>query len=324
MLIDTKRFDDFLREHSCHIINEEKTLEDKVTYPVFTTNRYESVFKQLQTDIEVEKAYVSLEDVLVVEDEDGRLVLNSPYEFTAGGRTYSYEADTPLVTVWEDMFKLHSKGAGFTYSTEYKDISLDNGSDKTISEADKSELIGSLIDTVEDFLESKGITKEDIANGEREAEDEYTAIIYGSDYDYLADKFSSTLGMNDRQTKDRLQQDIIKPVPDTMLKKFLNSEVAIKIYNRKQHDAIMSQLKETGIDLKLEEFGDYDKDYPYYHIDKNVNSSKRSLNASMDMRHVIESKGIRWCVDFDSLDRIRKNTEEKEKTVKKNKDQYER
>lgn len=79
-----------------------------------------------------------------------------------------------------------------------------------------------------------------------------------------------------------------------------------------------------GIDLKLEEFGDYDKDYPYYHIDKNVNSSKRSLNASMDMRHVIESKGIRWCVDFDSLDRIRKNTEEKEKPVNKNKDQYER
>lgn len=121
-----------------------------------------------------------------------------------------------------------------------------------------------------------------------------------------------------------LPQDIIKPIPDTMLDKFLNSEVAIKIYNGKQHDAIMSQLKETGIDLKLEEFGDYDKDYPYYHIDKNVNSSKRSLNASMDMRHVIESKGIRWCVDFDSLDRIRKNTEEKEKTVKKNKDQYER
>lgn len=144
------------------------------------------------------------------------------------------------------------------------------------------------------------------------------------DYDYLADKFSSTLGMNDRQAKDRLQQNIIKPIPDTMLDKFLNSEVAIKIYNGKQHDAIMSRLKETGIDLKLEEFGDYDKDYPYYHIDKNVNSSKRSLNASMDMRHVIESKGIRWCVDFDGLDRIRKNTEEKEKPVNKNKDQYER
>lgn len=79
----------------------------------------------------------------------------------------------------------------------------------------------------------------------------------------------------------------------------------------------MSQLKETGIDLKLEEFGDYDKDYPYYHIDKNVNSSKRSLNASMDMRHVIESKGIRWCVDFDSLDRIRKTQKRKKKLLRK-------
>lgn len=125
MLIDTKRFDDFLREHSCHIINEEKTLEDKVTYPVFTTNRYESVFKQLQTDIEVEKAYDALEDVLFAEDEDGRLVLNSPYEFIAGGRTYSYEAGTPQETIWEDMFKLHSKGAEFTYSTEYEDVNYE-------------------------------------------------------------------------------------------------------------------------------------------------------------------------------------------------------
>lgn len=67
MLIDTQRIEDFLKTHSCHIINEEKTLEDKVTYPDFTTNRYESVFKQLQTDIEVEKAYDALEDVLFVE-----------------------------------------------------------------------------------------------------------------------------------------------------------------------------------------------------------------------------------------------------------------
>lgn len=125
MLIDTQRIEDFLKTHSCHIINEEKTLEDKVTYPDFTTNRYESVFKQLQTDIEVEKAYGALEDVLVVEDEDGRLVLNSPYEFTAGGRTYSYEAGTPQETIWEDMFKLHSKGAEFTYSTEYEDVNYE-------------------------------------------------------------------------------------------------------------------------------------------------------------------------------------------------------
>lgn len=125
MLIDTQRIEDFLKTHNCHITSKGQTLEDKVTYPDFTTNRYESVFKQLQTDIEVEKAYDALEDVLFAEDEDGRLVLNSPYEFIAGGRTYSYEAGTPQETIWEDMFKLHSKGAEFTYSTEYEDVNYE-------------------------------------------------------------------------------------------------------------------------------------------------------------------------------------------------------
>ena len=447
MLIDTQRIEDFLKTHNCHITSKGQTLEDKVTYPDFTTNRYESVFKQLQTDIEVEKAYDALEDVLFAEDEDGRLVLNSPYEFIAGGRTYSYEAGTPQETIWEDMFKLHSKGAEFTYSTEYEDVNYETAEINNNKETPNMNILDNqdlkkkydsgeikipdnimtkymngkavfVIDNEEerDILAYNiarfpypGIIPEynsnnpywfknnDIAcsnfktipfefklmlytdfsvileqskyesmcfENKKIAEYGYefndgdqiwsdTAEIYKTDNDslfikkyeagYTSEVKYSTISLNNlieeiQQYKEDegkskrggcfiikdLPQDIIKPIPDTMLDKFFNSEVAIKIYNGKQHDAIMSQLKETGIDLKLEEFGDYDKDYPYYHIDKNVNSSKRSLNASMDMRHVIESKGIRWCVDFDSLDRIRKNTEEKEKTVKKNKDQYER
>lgn len=125
MLIDTQRIEDFLKTHSGHIINEEKTLEDKVTYPDFTTNRYESVFKQLQTDIEVEKAYDALEDVLFVENKDGDLVLAGPYEFTINEKIYSYEAGTPREPIWKDMFNLHSKGAEFTYSTEYEDVNYE-------------------------------------------------------------------------------------------------------------------------------------------------------------------------------------------------------
>lgn len=64
-----------------------------------------------------------------------------------------------------------------------------------MSEADKCELFGVLIDTVEDWLDSKGITTDDIPNDEREQEDENAAIIYGSDYDYLADKFAEILGI---------------------------------------------------------------------------------------------------------------------------------
>lgn len=447
MLIDTQRIEDFLKTHNCHITSKGQTLEDKITYADFATNRYESVFEQLQTDIEVEKAYDALEDVLFVENKDGDLVLAKPYEFTINKKIYSYEAGTPREPIWEDMFKLHSRGAEFTYSTEYEDVNYETAEINNNKETPNMNILdnqdlkkkydsgeiripdnimskymnGKTVFVIDNEKERDilayniarfpytGIIPEynsnnpywfksnDIACGnfmaipfelrfmlytdfsiileqskyesmcfkdKKIAEYGYefndgdqiwsdTAEIYKTDNDnlfikkyetgYTNEVKYSAISLNNlieeiQQYKEDegkskrggcfiikdLPQDIIKPIPDTMLDKFLNSEVAIKIYNGKQHDAIMSQLKETGIDLKLEEFGDYDKDYPYYHIDKNVNSSKRSLNASMDMRHVIESKGIRWCVDFDSLDRIRKNTEEKEKTVKKNKDQYER
>ncbi len=60
MLIDTQRIEDFLKTHNCHITSKGQTLEDKITYADFATNRYESVFEQLQTDIEVEKLMMHL------------------------------------------------------------------------------------------------------------------------------------------------------------------------------------------------------------------------------------------------------------------------
>ena len=60
-----------------------------------------------------------------------------------------------------------------------------------------------LIDIVEDWLEEKGITPHDIPNEEREDED--AAIIYGSDYDYLADRFSEVIGI-DRDTVSELER----------------------------------------------------------------------------------------------------------------------
>lgn len=64
---------------------------------------------------------------------------------------------------------------------------------ENMSQPDRCELFGTLIDTVEDWLEEKGIKPEDISNPERE--DGNSVIIYGDDYDYLANSFSEILGI---------------------------------------------------------------------------------------------------------------------------------
>lgn len=63
---------------------------------------------------------------------------------------------------------------------------------------DVPEFLGSLVDVVEDWLEEKGITPDDIPNDEREGDDG-EAIIYGSDYDYFANKFAEIIGIDRNQ-----------------------------------------------------------------------------------------------------------------------------
>lgn len=63
-----------------------------------------------------------------------------------------------------------------------------------LSQQDRLELFADLIDVVEYWLQSKGFTASDFPNDDREnAPDE--AIIYGTDYDILADGFSHVLGI---------------------------------------------------------------------------------------------------------------------------------
>ena len=52
-----------------------------------------------------------------------------------------------------------------------------------INNKDLPEYTGQIIDLFEDFLEEKGV---EIENDERD-EDDYAAIIYGTDYGYLQD-----------------------------------------------------------------------------------------------------------------------------------------
>ena len=64
-----------------------------------------------------------------------------------------------------------------------------------MTQSERMELWGGLIDVVEDWLEEKGITANDIPNEERE-DTEDAAIIYGSDYDYLANRFAAVVGIS--------------------------------------------------------------------------------------------------------------------------------
>lgn len=59
-----------------------------------------------------------------------------------------------------------------------------------IKKTDEAEFIGQFIDVFEDFLDSKGIC---IDNADRDEDDDNAAIIYGDDYDILADEILSIL-----------------------------------------------------------------------------------------------------------------------------------
>lgn len=61
-----------------------------------------------------------------------------------------------------------------------------------VTNEDKPEFIGQVIDIFEDFLADRNII---LPNEERDEEDdpEARAIIYGSDYDYLYEKITNTM-----------------------------------------------------------------------------------------------------------------------------------
>lgn len=95
---------------------------------------------------------------------------------TRNGKIYDLTPDE--VTIWnadtEDLIKeLEERGA--------------LGNVKPVQPDDEPEFIGRLVDIMEDFLCQKGVM---IDNPERDEDgDEDAAIIYGSDYDALADEF---------------------------------------------------------------------------------------------------------------------------------------
>ena len=158
MLIDEKRLNDFLEKHYCDIDRKAKTLEDRLIYVNHETNRWESVLDQLKTDIELEKKWDELEDVLFIENTDGDLVLHEDW--------YNYKAGTLREDIWADMFEKYSGGAelaeypvynDYEQSKKTKDIILDMFINKKLAIEVKNEKEqASLIKT----LEKNGFTSE--------------------------------------------------------------------------------------------------------------------------------------------------------------------
>lgn len=76
--------------------------------------------------------------------------------------------------------------------------------DEKMNPDEKCEFFGVLIDVAEDFLDEMGITVKDIPNDEREDDD--SAIIYGSDYDNLADRFSEILCISRSEVRNVFEE----------------------------------------------------------------------------------------------------------------------
>lgn len=99
----------------------------------------------------------------------------------------------------ETQVKQQEKG---TYTMEQKKNPFAVLDD--LSQDERCELWGRLIDVVEDWLTEKGITPEDIPNPERDEynaesgydEDQNSVIIFGEDYDDLANSFATALGID--------------------------------------------------------------------------------------------------------------------------------
>lgn len=95
-------------------------------------------------------------------------------------------------TMFESLFRYVFDPEKRTWFSETAVETWPSDAKLQVSLSQRQELIGVLVDIVEDFLEKKGI---DIPNPEKD-QDDCAAIIYGSDYDFLASEFESYMIAN--------------------------------------------------------------------------------------------------------------------------------
>ena len=96
------------------------------------------------------------------------------------------------------------------------------------NEDNMAEFCGQIVDMFEDYLEEKGVTPDMLPNEDRDAEDdECAAIIYGEDYDIIADNTRDELTMLDFDTRKNFPLGIVLMVARHIVEGY--HEVANKI-----------------------------------------------------------------------------------------------
>lgn len=116
-------------------------------------------------------------NILIGDDEQSEIKMEQPA--TGDVRTWSFSSAP------EDVGEFNAGLGSQLVSSIGREADR-----KSWSTHDKLEMIGQLIDEVEDFLEEKGV---DIRNEEKERDGASYAIIYGSDYGRLSTAFEQIL-----------------------------------------------------------------------------------------------------------------------------------
>lgn len=186
----------------------------------------------------------------IYEDKDGisgvdRAVAQMHKEYTEHG-------DTP-----DDEYGSYEGERSCSYCNDGEDMCqwqvIELPEEKTVTYLpiqnypDACELLGGMVDVVEDFLEDKGITAEMLPNADRE-EGPDGALIYGSDYDTLADEFARSLGISrnyeDYEDDDVRISQMIENLPTDLLNAiYRNQNLMNRIQDAKDH------AEDMGIDI---------------------------------------------------------------------------
>jgi hypothetical protein len=325
MLIDEKRLNDFFEKHYCDIDRKAKTLEDSLIYVNHETDRWESVLEQIKTDIELEKKWDELEDVLFVENNNGDLVLHEDWD--------KYKAGTLREDIWADMFAKYSDKDNLAIHPVYNDYEIlikipyiirdmfVNG-EIAIEIRSKKEK-----DSLLEALKRIGAVTDEI-----EYDSAYSYYFMDSDINDI-NAYRSIKGLEKEfgikqvvSFKDFYKYTEPSKVPEIIKNMFLNRQIVIKIDNAEDAKILYRELKaakncktEYPYFFKHKNAEEYDPRYPYYYMDTN-----EYLNSNVNMENIVKQEGIRQLVDFKNFDDIQKVTEDKQQTKLKNNTEIDR